>query len=323
MSFESPLLLLFLLAVPAAVAAYVAIERRRAARAAAWSTPALLPNMVDRPSSWRRHLPVALLLAGLTLLLVGFARPRATVTEPRREATIVLVLDESGSMAAKDVAPSRLAAARAVADRFVAQLPHGYQLGVVVFSDHSAVVASPTGDTARLRNVLAATRTGLEGTALDAAVAHALDATRAVPRTNQGKVPPAVLVVLSDGGANETDGVTVQQAVAKANKDGVPVDTVAIGTANGIVSQALQGGLTEQIQVPVEPAPLQTLSKGTGGRAFATPSAVDVATIYRHLASRAGHKRTAVEVTSAAVGGALAFMVAGAALSGLWFRRLL
>ena len=107
--------------------------------------------MTDRPPSWRRHLPVALLLAGAALLLVGFARPNATVTVKRQEATVVLVLDVSGSMAAKDSLPTRLAAAKAVALHYVDTLPSGYRMSVVTFSDHAAVSASPTHDLTAVR----------------------------------------------------------------------------------------------------------------------------------------------------------------------------
>ena len=112
MSFFAPVLLVFLLVVPAAVAGYLWLDRRRDRRASAWAAPSLLPNMTDRPSPWRRHLPVALLLAGAALLLVGFARPTAKITVKRQEATVVVVLDESGSMAARDSLPTRLAAAK-------------------------------------------------------------------------------------------------------------------------------------------------------------------------------------------------------------------
>lgn len=321
MSFASPALLALLVLVPLAAAAYVWSDRRRDARAASWARPALLPNMLERPPSWRRYLPTALLLLGLALLLVGFARPKVRKNVSRQDATMILVLDVSGSMAAHDSLPTRIAAARAAADRFVDALPRGYRMSVIVFSDHAAVVAPPTQDLARVRHVIAAARTGPQGTALSEAVWHAVDVARTVPRETDGTKPPAEIVVFSDGG--QTAGrITLQQAIAKAQKARVPVSAVAIGTASGIVDQPLQGGLREQIEVPVEPQLLQQLARSTGGRFFAGARSVDVAAVYRSLGSRVGRRRKTVEVTAAAAAGGLVCMLAGAGLSGLWFRRL-
>jgi Ca-activated chloride channel homolog len=321
MSFAAPGMLVLLILVPAVAAGYVWLERHRDVRAARWARPELLPNMADRPPSWRRYLPAALLLLGLTLLLVGFARPRASRTVGNQEATMILVLDVSGSMASKDTQPTRIAVARALADKFVDALPHGYRMSVIVFSDHAAVVAPPTHDLARIRSVIAGARTGPQGTALTEAVSHAVDVARSVQRGPGGKLPPATIVVFSDGGQT-AGGVTLQQAVAKAQKARVPVSTVAIGTPSGTVEQPLQGGLQEVIQVPVEPALLQRISAATGGRFFDGAAAVDPPAVYRRLGSRIGRHHTTVEVTAAAAAGGLVFMVGGAALSGLWFRRL-
>lgn len=321
MSFEAPVLLLSLLAVPVAVAGYLWLEQRRDTRGAAWAAPALLPNMIERPPPWRRHLPAALLLTGFALLLVGFARPSATFTVKRQEATVVLVLDVSGSMAANDTQPSRLAAARTAAYRFVDALPRGYQISVITFSDHSSVVAPPTRDTTRLRYVLAHARSGPQGTALASAVARGVDVAQSVHLTGSNRHIPALIVLLSDGG--QTAGrTTPQQAGAKALKAHVPVTAVAVGTPDGVVQQALKGGFKERFQVPVQPAVLQTLARTSGGRFVVGPQQVDVKATYARLSARTGHRRKAVEVTSAAAGGGLAFMLAGGLLSGLWFRRL-
>ena len=321
MSFEAPLLLLCLLLVPAAVAGYVWLERRRDARAAPWAAPALLPNMVERPPAWRRHLPTALLLAGVALLLVGFARPHATFSVKRQEATVVLVLDVSGSMAASDTQPSRLAAARASAERFVDALPRGYQLTILTFSDHTSVVVPPTRDLTRLRFVLGQIRSGPQGTALAAAVSRGVDVALSVRSSSPGHRVPALIVLFSDGG--QTAGQTTpQQAGAKAAKARIPVTAVAVGTPDGVVQQALKGGFTERFQVPVQPAALRAIARGSGGRFVAGPQAVDARATYAALSARTGHRRKAVEVTSAAAGGGLAFMLAGALLSGFWFRRL-
>ncbi len=321
MSFAAPALLFSLLALPAAVAAYLWFERRRDGRAAAWAQPDLLPNMVARPSSWRRHIPAALLLVGVALLLVGFARPQAMVTEQRQEATVILVLDVSGSMAATDSQPTRLVAARAAAERYVDALPAGYQVSVVTFSDHASVVVPPTHDRASVRAALARARTGPQGTALATAVARAVAVAKTVPGQSTDKRPPAVVVLFSDGG--QTAGrVTPQQAAARAKAAGVPVTAVGVGTPDGVVEQDIQGGYTERIEVPVQPAVLQTIARGSGGRYVPGARSVDVRQTLEELGSRVGTQRKAVEVTSALAGGGLVFMLVGGVLSGAWFRRL-
>ena len=320
MSFFAPALLVFLLAVPAAIAGYLWLDRRRDERAAAWAAPALLPNMARRPSSFRRHLPVALLLAGVALLLVGFARPTATETVKKQEATVVLVLDVSGSMAAGDSTPTRLAAAKEVALRYVDALPDGYRMAVIRFSDHAAVAASPTHDLTQVRTAIVNAKAGPQGTALADAVVKAVQVGQSVKGTQKGSRPPAVVVVLSDGG--QTAGlVTPQQAAAKAKQAGIPVSAVALGTPDGVVLQPLKGGFTERIQVPVEPQVLQQIARVSGGRFTQGAANVDVKSTYADLGSRVGKTHKTVEVTAVAAAGGIVFMLAGALLSGIWFRR--
>jgi Ca-activated chloride channel homolog len=172
MSFGVPLLLLSLIAVPVAVALLLFLDRYRARRATAWAPAALLPNMTTKPRQVHRHLPTALMLLGVALLLVGFARPRATYHVKAQEATLVLVLDVSGSMAATDAQPTRFAAAKTVIQRFIARAPKGYRVSLVTFSDHVAVSAAPTRNMAAVSAALARARTGPQGTALADAVAR-------------------------------------------------------------------------------------------------------------------------------------------------------
>jgi Ca-activated chloride channel family protein len=319
-SFASPTLLVLLAVVPLAALAYFAHDRLRERRAAAWATPALLPNMVASPPSWRRHLPFALLLAGVALLLVGFARPKATHRVKANRATVVVVLDVSGSMAANDARPTRLAQAKAVALGLVRSLPKGYRMAVETFSDHSDVVSPPTDDLARVRAAIASAHTGPQGTALAQAVFHAVQVALTVPDEKAGKKPPAAIVVLSDGGIT-AGRVTPQQAVSRAANAHVPVDTVLVGTPNGIVRQALEGGYTERIEVPAQAVALQFFARETAGRFAPSAQAFDARAVYANLGSRAGTRRATVEVSSVAAAGGLAFMLAGVGLSGLWFRR--
>ncbi|HLK46303.1 MAG TPA: VWA domain-containing protein, partial [Acidimicrobiales bacterium] len=289
--------------------------------AEAWAPSALLPNMVEQPPSLRRRLPTALVLAGVVLLLVGFARPKATYHVHSEEATLVLVLDVSGSMAADDEPPSRLATAKAVIGRFLDKVPRGYQVALVTFSDHVAVASPPTHDVDQIRAALARAHSGPQGTALADAVDRAVRLGAAVKGTIEGRRPPAVVLLLSDGG--QTAGrLTPQQAALRARQAGIPVSTILLGTPDGVVQQQLKGGFTERIQVPADPSVLQLLSRQSNGRFMSGPAAVDVAGTFDELGSRAGERRKTVEVTAAAAAGGIAFMLAGGLLSGIWFRRL-
>jgi Ca-activated chloride channel family protein len=321
MSFGVPLLLLFLLAVPVAVALLVLLERYRSRRATAWAPAALLPNMTTKPKQLHRHLPTALTLIGVALLLVGFARPKATYHVKAQEATLVLVLDVSGSMAANDAQPTRFAAAKAVIQRFIANVPKGYRLSLVTFSDHVAVSAAPTRNMDAVSAALARAHTGPQGTALADAVARAVRVAALVKGSVAGHRPPAAVVVLSDGG--QTAGrVSPEQAAAAALKAKIPVSTILVGTPDGVVQQKLKGGFTERIQVPAQPQSLEAIARGSGGRFTGGVAAVDVKGSYEELGSRTGRRKKTIEVSAAAAGGGLAFVLAGGLLSGLWFRRI-
>ena len=321
MSFLHPAMLVWLLAVPAVVVGYVWFDRHRDKRVRAWAPSPLLENMVARPPSWRRHLPIALLLLGGTLLLVGFARPQASVRVKRQDATVVLVVDVSGSMAANDSQPTRLGAAKKIAGEYIDKLPKGYRVAVITFSDHSTLVAPPTHDTELARSALGRAHTVSQGTALADAVARAVVIAKTVQRPAGARRPPAVIVVISDGG--QTAGrITPDQAAQFARASKIPVTTIALGTPDGVVNQQLQGGFTERIQVPVQPAVLQGIAQQSGGRFDSGVAAVDTAATFDELGSRVGHTHKKVEVTSAAAAGGLAFLLVGAVLSGIWFRRL-
>jgi Ca-activated chloride channel homolog len=321
MNFGVPLLLLGLLAIPVAACLLLLIDARRRQRATAWAPAALLPNMTTRPSHLRRHVPTALTLLGVALLLVGFARPKATYHVKAQEATLVLVLDVSGSMAANDVQPTRFAVAKSIVHRFLAKVPRGYRVALVTFSDHVAVSAAPTQNIAAVSAALARAHTGPQGTALADAVVRAVRVATSVHGSMPGHRPPAAVVVLSDGGQT-TGRVSPQQAAARARQARVPVVSILVGTPDGIVQQKLKGGFTERIQVPAVPQALEALAQGSGGRFTGGAAAVDVKGTYDELGSRAGKRKKTVEVSAAAAGGGLAFVLAGGLLSGLWFRRI-
>jgi Ca-activated chloride channel family protein len=321
-SFGSPIYLLALLLVPAVVALYIVHHRRRSRVAARFASPPLLPNVVDREPGRRRHVPPAILLIALTALLVGLARPKAEISAPREDATIMIAIDTSRSMAATDVQPSRMEAAKAGIREFLAEAPDSYRVGVVSFASDARVVAPPTRDRELVDLALDELRTG-EGTALGDAIKEAVEVGQSVSagaEANEEPTPTTVLVV-SDG---KEDGgqVTPQEATQLARERGVPVFTVAMGTADGVVEVPLAGGYTARVEVPADPATLRGVAGETGGRFFSSPTLEQLRAVYGDLESRLGSEEEWREVTVAFAAAGVIMLLLGGALSAAWFRRL-
>jgi Ca-activated chloride channel family protein len=322
MSFAAPILLLGLVAVPLAAAGYVWLERRREQSAAEWASPALVPNLVHRPSPRARHIPAALFLIGLTFLLLGIARPEAKLSSVREGATIVLAVDKSGSMDAKDVKPTRLLAARNAVFTLLQKLPTKYRVALITFTDHPAVVVAPTYDRTKIEAALPL-KALVAGTDIGDAVQTAAIVAAKTVGTSHANHPPAMVLLLSDG-SQTVRGLNPQIAAKNARKLGVPVSTVLIGTPKGVLNRVTTtGGYPEKQSIPVPPSPndLQTVAKASGGRFYQATSAQQLIQVYSDLGSRQAHQKTKREVTAAASGIALAFIVGGVLLSGIWFRR--
>ena len=319
MTFEWPLALVGLIVLPVLIALYVWRERRRTDYAARFTTPGLLPNIVDASPHWRRHLPLAVLLIALAAMVVGVARPHAMMSVKREEATAILVIDTSLSMSADDVKPTRLEAARREARAFLDQLPSKYRLAIVGFAGRAYVALPPTDDrdlaVSALRNLHTA-----EGTSLGDAVALA---TRIAgrQRASDGTNPPAAIIVISDG-AQFTGRTSPAAAALRARQAHIPVYSVLVGTPNGVITVPLSGGLKAAMRVPTSPDTLQMVARATGGRFFAAPDAAQLRKVYQHLGSRLGSRRESREVTSLFAGGSAALLLIGGGLSALWFRRV-
>ncbi len=318
MSFGAPLWLLGLLLLPALVAAYVLRERQRRRAAAVWSSPALIPNLVDREPGIRRHVPIAILFAGLAAMVVGVARPHATVTVRREAATVLLVIDVSRSMGATDVPPTRLRAAQSAAEEFVDNVPEKFRIGVVSFATHAQVAVAPTEDRELVRTAIESLHTG-EGTAIGDAVA--LAATLGRRQRVDGVVPPTSVLLISDGARD--GGFRAPLAAAKrARALHVPVYTILLGTPAGVVRHTLPGGYTETLRVPPSAQTLQMIARTTGGAFFAASNDEHLRNVYDQLRSRLGHKKQSREITDFFAGGSALLLLTGGALSALWFRRV-
>lgn len=319
MSFHSPYVLIALVAVPALAALYTRRERLRERAAAVFANPALLPNIVDRAPGARRHLPFAILLVALAALIVGVARPHATVNVKREDATVVLVVDVSRSMEATDVPPSRLDAARGAAAHFADEVPARFRLALVSFGSRAAVTLPPTADRQLFRQALGTLRPG-QGTALGDAVALAVRIGQR-ERDVDGHVPPESVLVISDGAA-QGGVVSPAKAAARARAAHVPISSIVLGTPEGVVQATLQGRYRVTIQVPPRPDTLRALARETGGEFYTAPTDARLADVYTRLASHLGNRKTSRELSDLFGGGAIALLLVGGTLSATWFRRL-
>lgn len=319
MTFDWPLALLALLLLPVLVVLYVLRERRRTDFASGFANPALLPNVIDRAPGWRRHLPLILGLLGLTAIVLGVARPHATVDVKREEATIVLAIDVSRSMKADDVEPTRLDAARNAAKAFLGEVPEKYRVGVVSFATRAVVGVVPTEDRSLVEASLDTLSPG-EGTAIGDAVALSTRVGQPRQQADQDNAPPRSILLISDG-ARDGGAVDPQVAARRAKQLKVPVYTVLVGTEDGVIEETLTGGFRQIIRVPPSPDTLRAIAQLSGGEFFTATDAEGLERVYEELGSRLGTRKESREIGDYFAGGAAAFLLAGGALSALWFRR--
>jgi Ca-activated chloride channel homolog len=317
--FDWPLALAALAVLPVMVALYVDRDRRRVASQAEFGNPDLLPNVVDRSPGRLRYLPPLTLLVALVFMIVGVARPHATVSIPREEATIVLALDVSRSMKATDVEPTRLDAARVAAKTFLDEVPEKFRVGVVSFATRAAVGVAPTQDRALVTTSLDTLKPG-EGTAIGDAVA--LSVRVGQPQAEGAQAPPRAIVLISDG-AQDGGRIDPSEAAQQAKRLGIPVYTVLVGTPDGVVEEELTGGYKRITRVPPNPETLEQVAKESGGEFFAAPDAEGLSRVYEELGSRLGTRKEDREITDVFAALAAGLLLIGATtsaflLKGVW-----
>lgn len=358
MSFVWPEMLWLLLAVPAAVAAYLWLLGRRKKLAVRYSSLSLVREAMGPGSRWRRHVPPALFLLALTAILLAAARPTAVVTLPSQQRTVILAIDVSGSMRAVDVLPNRLEAAQAAARAFVADVPRSTRIGVVSFAGAASVVQAPT--TSHEDVIAAIDRFQLQrGTAIGSGILLSLaelfpdagidleamggrrgdrspldrsvagrggSAERA--RGDKPEPPPftpvepgsyaSAAIILLTDG-QRTTGPDPLDAAKMAAERGVRVYTVGVGTPDGEII-GFEGW---SMRVRLDEPTLKSIAQMTRAEYFYAGTAADLKKVYQTLNSRLvmEKKQTEVGALFAAAGAALA--LASALLSVLWFNRIL
>jgi Ca-activated chloride channel family protein len=321
--------------VPAAVALWRLAERRRMRYALQFTNLDVLASVAGG-RAWRRYVPPVLFLAALASLCVALARPQATTLVPKDEATVILVIDVSGSMQAQDVRPTRLAAAQQAVRAFLDRVPKRVRIGLIAFSGDPQVASPPTTDRTLLRQAIdeIGVFPAFGGTAIGDALAAAVElgkqavasssrsgslaAVRAAPApSTKGLVS---ILFLSDGHQTRGDLLPLQGA-DRAKAAAIPVYTVALGTPNGTLTREF-GGFMRTIPVPPDPGTLRAIAERTGGKFYEARDAGAVRDAYAKLGSRLGRTPGRTEITYAFLAAAAGLLVGAGLLSGAWSPRL-
>jgi Ca-activated chloride channel family protein len=345
MSFQSPWLLLGLLAVVGAAALLRLAERRRMRYAVRYPNLDVLASVAPG-RSWLRYVSPVLFLLGIASLVVALARPHVDRMLVRDQATVILVVDTSRSMQAEDVKPTRLGAAQEALRTFLDHAPSRLRVGLIVFAGDAQVATPPTRDKELVRTAVdQIDRFDVYGgTAIGDALQAAVElgkravgqvdsgqgqnaAGRPSPDTRtlsqstsaEGKSPVSILF-LSDGA--QTRGLLQPLEGAALAKDaGFPVYTVALGTPDGVLQRrafdpfgGFPGGVDQTIPVPPDPVTLRVIAETTGGEFTEARTASSLEKAYAGLGSRLGRVPGRSEVTFVFVGlGAVFLLLAGVA----------
>jgi len=346
MTFIWPMLLLTLILIPLLVGAYIWLLRRRKKLAVSYANLALVKQAIKKSPSWRRHVPPALMLLALALMLIAAARPVAVVQLPSNKQIIMLAMDVSGSMRATDVEPTRMVAAQNAAKAFLNDLPRHVRVGIVAFAGTAQVAQLPT--LSREDLVTAIDRFQLQrGTATGNGIVLSLatlfpddgidigQMTWGKPQTrakslddaakekkNVAPVAPgsytsAAIIMLTDG--QRTTGVDPMEAAKMAADRGVRVYTVGVGTTTG-ETIGFEGW---SMRVRLDEDTLKQIANRTSAEYFYAGTAADLKKVYSTLSTRLALEKKETEISGIFALIAAAFAMIAAGLSLAWFGRVM
>ncbi|MEU8205960.1 VWA domain-containing protein [Streptosporangium sp. NPDC049046] len=310
-----PLLAVGLLLTAALAWAAVVSARRR--------TAALTAAGVAVPCGRQAYLGVGLVIAGVGILAVAAAGPAAMVPVPRTAGTVILAVDVSNSMGADDVAPTRLAAAQRAARAFVAAQPDSVDIGVVAFERGALTTARPDADHSVALKAIDRLKV-VGGTSLGTAITASLSAItgkqvtvgRDGPAPDIGYWPSATIVMFSDG---QNGGGDVEQAAAVAQRAGVHIHTVGVGTTAGATVK-VDG---YHLQTSLEEDTLTLIAQTTGGAYHPASDTARLDGIADTIDLRVTVSDEPLPLAGGLIGLALALLTAGATLTVLRTGRVI
>jgi Ca-activated chloride channel family protein len=314
MTFLEPQRLWWLLLVVVLVAAYVFAQTRRREYTMRFTNLALLDQVAPHRPDVRRHVPAVLFTVTIGVLIASMALPAMPVQQPRERATIMVAVDVSLSMAANDIDPNRLEAAKKSAQGFVETLPDRFNVGLVAFSSTATVVSSPTHDHQAVIGSIENLQLG-PGTAIGEGVFASLESISSFDEDADVDPPPSAIVLLSDG--ENTSGRDISQAVAVAAEQEVPVSTIAFGTGAAMIE--IDG---YQVPADIDKEALRGLASDTGGHFYEAESETELDEVYEDIGSSLGTELVHEEIVTRFVLAAIVLAMATAVTSLLWFQRL-
>ncbi|HUX12939.1 MAG TPA: VWA domain-containing protein [Spirochaetia bacterium] len=358
MVFLWPSMLWLLLSVPLLLLAYLWILRRRKKHALSYASLGIVREAMGPRHGIRRHVPPILMLAAIAVIVFSVARPAALVTLPSEEGTVILAMDISGSMRARDITPNRLAAAQAAAREFIAGQPHSVRIGVVAFAATATLVQQPTTNRddvlaaiARFRlqrgtavgnGILASLSAIFEGTGIEIGPVESLgsssfdssganqgaplspDTRGSVQKSGKAMpdpVPPGSYrsaVIILLTDGQSNTGPDPLEAANRAADLGVRVYTVGLGTVRG---EAL-GWFGRSMRVQLDELSLKAIAQKTNGRYYKADSAANLNEVYKALSNQLVLEKQKTEITALLTALAGLILLVGIALSLVWFGRV-
>lgn len=332
MTFIWPWMLFSLLLVPLLVLLYMQLQRRRKQYALNLGAMGIVSEGSAKPLGRRRHIPFALFTLGLGVLLFALSRPQMVLNLPQIEGIVMLAFDVSASMAADDLEPTRMEAAKAAAQTFVESQPNNIKIGVVAFSDGGLVVQTPTDD--RVAIIETINRfVPQSGTSLGQGILVALNNISPNPEGDQtgnqdsgaaplpapvppGAFAPAIIVLLTDG--ENTEPPDPLEAAQSSIAQGVRIYTIGIGSTSGTTVEIDGFNVFTQLNEDV----LKQIAQMTEGEYFHAGDEDDLRAIYENLDPQFVVKAEKIEITSVLAGLSTLILLTGAFSSLLLFGRI-
>jgi Ca-activated chloride channel homolog len=321
--FANSWLFLYLLVVVAVVALYIIVLRARRKRVMRFANMELLERVAPPQAGTRwRQLPAALLVAALALLTTAMAGPTHEVRVPQNRAVVMLVVDISESMAATDVAPSRIEAAKEAGKHFADVLTPGINLGLVSFAANAELLVAPTTDRGEVKRAID-TLEPAPRTATGEGIFTALQAIATVTSVLGGGSgpPPARIVLESDGKETVPADPDLPRgaftAARAAKAQGVAISTISFGTPEGVIDYEGQ-----HVPVPVDDVTLKTICEITDGQAFSAGSLEELSNVYSALQEQIGYRSVRGDASEGWIRLGAAVLAAAAVAGVLINRRL-